>query len=179
MLTKAVLIFLGGGVGCVCRWVIASAADSARIAEFPYATLVVNALGCFAAGVLVHVLGEHFEVRTDHHALLMVGFLGGFTTFSSYARESLELLVEGDWLRALANMAIMNIVCLGAVLAGFAIARTLWTVRWCLSWPDEPLFRCWRRSAPGCALPASPCRGCGRPPRSSPEHHRDHRRDGR
>ncbi len=97
--------------------------------DFPYATLVVNGLGCFVAGALVHSLGEHFEVRTDHHALLVVGFLGGFTTFSAFARESLELLIEGDWLRAVTNVAIMNIVCMRAVLAGFVVARMLWTTR--------------------------------------------------
>lgn len=129
MWIHAVLIFVGGGLGCVCRWLIATFTHHCCGTGFPYGTLAVNAVGCFAAGLVVHTLGEHLEVRADHSALLVVGFLGGFTTFSSFGRETLEMMVDGHLARAALNVLLMNTLCLGAVVAGYAVARAVWPGR--------------------------------------------------
>ena len=120
------LVGLGGFGGATLRylagrWVL----DLSGHPEFPYPTLVVNALGCLLIGIL-YGLGEdrHFfnqEVRS----LLAVGLLGGFTTFSAFSIETLALFRDGVVLQAIANIALQLAVTLAAVSLGFYAARAV------------------------------------------------------
>ena len=94
------LVFLGGGIGSVCRYAMATTLQKNFPGPFPIGTFFVNLLGCFAIG-LVGALGlERAAISPEARTFIMVGILGGFTTFSSFAWESLGLLTVRDVLRA-------------------------------------------------------------------------------
>jgi CrcB protein len=94
------LVFLGGGIGSVCRYAMATTLQKNFPGPFPVGTFFVNLLGCFAIG-LVGALGlERAAISPEARTFIMVGILGGFTTFSSFAWESLGLLTVRDLLRA-------------------------------------------------------------------------------
>jgi CrcB protein len=94
------LVFVGGGIGSVCRYAMATALQSRFSGPFPVGTFSVNLLGCFGIG-LVGALGlERAAISPEARTFIMVGILGGFTTFSSFAWESLGLLTVRDLLRA-------------------------------------------------------------------------------
>ena len=95
-----VLVFVGGGIGSVLRYALATSIQRATPGPFPSGTLAVNLAGCFAIG-LVGALGlERAAIPPDARVFLMVGVLGGFTTFSSFAWETLGLLSIRDAVRA-------------------------------------------------------------------------------
>ncbi len=98
-LSLLLLVFLGGGIGSVCRYAMATTLQKNFPGPFPVGTFLVNLLGCFAIG-LVGALGlERAAISPQARVFLMVGILGGFTTFSSFAWESLGLLTVKDLLR--------------------------------------------------------------------------------
>ncbi len=115
------LVFLGGGVGSVLRYVLASAVQHAAPGPFPSGTILVNVVGSFAVG-LVGALGlERAAISPEARVFLMVGLLGGFTTFSSLAWEALGLLSVRDVLRA--TLYVAGSVILG--LLGAWLGRLL------------------------------------------------------
>jgi CrcB protein len=94
------LVFVGGGIGSVARYAMATALQRSLPGPFPIGTFFVNLVGCFAIG-LVGALGlERAAIPPEARTFIMVGVLGGFTTFSSFAWESLGLLTVRDLLRA-------------------------------------------------------------------------------
>jgi CrcB protein len=124
---SVILVFFGGGLGAVCRYLVTTHVGARFGTVFPWGTLTVNTLGSFLMGLIMGtllLLTEHYHfVDGPVKLLLTVGFLGGFTTFSSLSMETFTLLRGGDTLYALANLA-MNL-CLGlmAVAGGFVLAR--------------------------------------------------------
>jgi fluoride exporter len=94
------LVFVGGGIGSVCRYAMATALQRNLPGPFPAGTFFVNLLGCFLIG-LVGALGfERAAISPDARIFIMVGIIGGFTTFSAFAWETLSLLSLRDILRA-------------------------------------------------------------------------------
>lgn len=124
---KALLVGVGGFVGSVGRYALAGGVQRLfPLALFPYGTLVVNLFGCF----LIGLLGAGSEVRNlfgpEARTLLFIGLLGGFTTFSTFAYETLALGRDGESLRAAANVALHVAGCLAAAWAGDALGRAAW-----------------------------------------------------
>ena len=111
-----VWIALGSAIGGCARYAMGSAVSQWLGVGFPYGTLSVNILGCFLIGVLASMLDQ-----TPWRQFLIIGFCGGFTTFSSFGLETLSLLRDGQPLRAGAYIAASIIVCLVAVWAGSLI----------------------------------------------------------
>ena len=111
---QALFVGLGGFVGAVSRYGITALMKRLAGAEFPYGTLVANVLGCLAIGALFGIVEEHPNGR----AFLVIGLLGGFTTFSSFGHETLFLFSRGQHGAALGNVAANMILCLGAVMLG-------------------------------------------------------------
>lgn len=93
--------------------------------DFPHGTLVVNVLGSLAMGFLFHILVERMSVAVEWRAALLVGFLGAFTTFSTFSVETLALIEQGRALVALANAGASVFGCVGAAWLGLSIARYL------------------------------------------------------
>jgi CrcB protein len=99
-LSLVLLVFIGGGIGSVARYAMATALQRTFPGAFPVGTFTVNLLGCFAIG-LAGALGlERAAISPEARTFIMVGILGGFTTFSSLAWEALGLLTVKDLLRA-------------------------------------------------------------------------------
>lgn len=120
------LVALGGAAGAVCRALVASVADGA---SFPVGTVVVNIAGSFLIGLFWGVAGQMeplSEGRRQMAASLVVsGFLGGFTTFSSYSMQTLRLLLDDRLGAALGNVLLQNAAGLAAAALGYAAGRAL------------------------------------------------------
>ena len=92
---------------------------------FPYGTLIVNIVGSFLAGLCLMVFGERFIVQPELRGLLMIGFLGGFTTFSAFSIESVSLLMEGQLWKATLNTIASVTLCLIAAWLGILLGRSV------------------------------------------------------
>jgi len=116
MLRTLLLIAAGGAAGSVCRYILSS---YIKVLYFP-GTLVVNILGCFLIGLLAG-LDARFNLNTNLRMLLVVGFCGGFTTFSSFSIENMELIDNQKYFTAFAYISLSVILGLAAVLIGIKI----------------------------------------------------------
>lgn len=92
---------------------------------FPYGTLAINIVGSFIAGFFIIWTTERVLVDPRWRLLVVIGFCGSFTTFSSYAFETMSYLEQGQWGLILVNIFSNNLLCLGGALAGMALARAL------------------------------------------------------
>ena len=118
-------IGLGGFVGAAARYLVDGWVSDATRGGFPWGTLVVNASGSLAIGVLFAVTVEHSLLPAGLRGPLMIGFIGSYTTFSTLALESWRLLEDGSWLAAGVNLAGSVMIGLSAVIVGLAIGRAL------------------------------------------------------
>jgi CrcB protein len=129
MLNKFWLLLIGGGVGTVCRYFLAEWGQARWGVHLPYGTLLVNMAGCCLMGILLGVLESRFGALDSApyalRLLLISGFLGGLTTFSSYELETFLLFRHGAWERAL--LYALGSVALGllVMLGGFRLTRLL------------------------------------------------------
>ncbi len=120
-LLKPVLIFLGAGAGGLLRHWVGGLVQGLAGPSFPLGTLIVNVTGCFAAGFIASVLAGP-AVREDLRAAVLIGVLGGYTTFSAFGRETIALASEGRWVAAGLNVLLSNALGLAGVWAGAAAA---------------------------------------------------------
>jgi CrcB protein len=119
-----ILIFIGGGLGSVLRFVLSAWVMSRLGPAFPYGTLAVNALGCMLIGLLSGLPSGLLSLSPAMRLACVTGFLGGLTTFSAYEYESFRLAMDGAPLKALLNLVLSVLVGLAALLAGYALTRT-------------------------------------------------------
>ena len=120
---KLLLIALGGALGTLARYgthVLASGVGER--AAFPVATLAVNLLGCFAIGYLGGAF-DRSPIPEEYRLMLIVGFLGGFTTFSAFGWETMRMLREGQLVRGAVYVLVSNVIGLALVLAGYGVSR--------------------------------------------------------
>lgn len=122
---KLFLIGLAGFMGTLTRYWMSGAVARRYGETFPLGTLVVNLVGCFLVGLLFYLLQERFLVNQTVRTMVMIGFLGGFTTFSSFGLQTFTLLQDGEFGLALLNLSIANIFGLFLVWAGYTLARIL------------------------------------------------------
>jgi CrcB protein len=120
---KVLLIGLAGLAGTVGRYAL-SGVIARRFGEtFPAGTLVVNIIGCFLAGLLFYLLQERNLVGPTARTVVMIGFLGGFTTFSSFGLQTFTLLREGEFWFATLNIVGSNFLGLLMVWAGYTLGK--------------------------------------------------------
>lgn len=126
-LKRILLIAVGGAAGSVARyWMSGFVQTLSRSATFPFGTLAVNVVGCFAIGIVSYLADSRGAFSVDTRVFLMVGILGGFTTFSAFGNETMNLLRDAEgWLASL-NVAAHVFVGIGAVWAGRATAFAIW-----------------------------------------------------
>jgi len=120
---RVLAIAAGGALGSVLRWSLQGAVQRLVGAGFPWGTFAVNVAGGFAIGFLATLVEERGALGPAARAGLLVGVLGGFTTFSTYLWESHALLRDGRWAAAAANVAGSTAIGLVAVAAGIVAAR--------------------------------------------------------
>lgn len=123
---NTLLIFLGAGLGGVSRYWISNITYGFLGRQFPYGTLVVNVSGCFLMGFLFVLLLERFDgIGTQLRSLLLIGFLGGYTTFSSFSIETLNLFENGAYLSTVLNILFSLILSIAATWLGVIGGRQL------------------------------------------------------
>lgn len=113
MLTNLVYVFVGGGIGSLVRYGITLLMYSYYRTIFPLATMFSNLLSCVVLGVTVWVLGEKFNTDLSLRMLIITGFCGGFSTFSSFSYETVLLVKEGYMSYAILNVVVSVILCFG------------------------------------------------------------------
>lgn len=119
-----VLVALGSALGGVARFLVTGWVSERVASTFPWGTLTVNVVGCAIIGVLAG-LGDSQRIGLppEARAFLMIGVLGGFTTFSSFSLETLRLMHDGAWARVAGNVGLSVILCLVGVAVGYRLAR--------------------------------------------------------
>jgi CrcB protein len=115
-MAKLLNLVVGGAIGTVARYFLAGAVYSIVGSTFPYGTLIVNVSGCFVLGFLASLADKKFVLGPDAKILLMIGFCGAFTTFSTLIFETDRLVRDGETIRAFANI-------FGSVILGFILFR--------------------------------------------------------
>jgi fluoride exporter len=125
MLQKLLLIGLAGALGTLARYGLGGLVQAHAGKVFPWGTVVVNLLGCLVFGMVWASLEERWPTSGQTRIIILVGFMGGFTTFSTYMFETEQLLREAEWLPALGYFTIHNVGGLAAMLAGLAVGRLL------------------------------------------------------
>ena len=118
-------IAIGGAIGSVLRHLVQVQSANWLGDKFPYGTMAVNVLGSLLMGFLSIVLVERFSLPEEIRLAVLVGLLGGFTTFSSFSHETLGLIQQGNLASAASNVIFSIISCVIASLAGVTLARIL------------------------------------------------------
>ena len=122
---RIVLIGVAGLVGTLCRYWLSGVVARRYGETFPVGTLFVNAVGCLLIGSLFYLLQERYVVGQTARAVVLVGLLGGFTTFSSYGLQTFTLLRDGEFAYAALYVVASNLVCLTMVWGGYTLGRLL------------------------------------------------------
>ena len=124
MLFKLSCIFVGAGIGGVLRYALGGWVQNMTPGStFPTGTLAVNVIGCLLIGFLGALFTGPVVIREEYRIAILVGVLGGFTTFSTFGMETFSLANERDFLRAALNLILSNGLGLGAVWFGLCVAE--------------------------------------------------------
>jgi CrcB protein len=124
---KLLLAGLGGFIGSSLRYAVSGYIQlSSKSIAFPYGTLAVNLIGCFAIGFLSQLAESRGMFTAETRTLIFIGVLGGFTTFSAFGNETINLWRDGENLLAAINVAAHLVLCLGAVWLSRAVAFQVW-----------------------------------------------------
>jgi CrcB protein len=122
---KIILIGLAGLVGTLCRYWLSGIVARQYGETFPWGTLVVNVVGCFLAGSLFYLMEERFLVSPTLRSVILIGLLGGFTTFSSFGLQTFTLLREGEFALAALNVTLSNFLGLLMLWVGYSLGKAL------------------------------------------------------
>jgi fluoride exporter len=122
---RVLLVALGGALGSVARYGLSGFVHRYAPPSFPYGTFVVNVAGCLAFGLIAGLVEARSVISPAARTFLLIGVLGGFTTFSSYAFETFALLRDVEIGRALVNAAGQVVVGLLVLWLGYVLARAI------------------------------------------------------
>ena len=122
---RLLAVAAAGALGALARYGLSGLVHRWAGPSFPWGTLVVNLLGCFLLGLLATLSVERWTLSATSRAAVLIGFLGAFTTFSTFSWETLQLLLEGAVARALLNAAGSVLLGLVAAWAGYVLGSRL------------------------------------------------------
>lgn len=122
---QTIAIAAGGALGALMRFWVSSGVYALTGRAFPWGTLIVNVAGSLLMGFLYILLLERLTIGPEMRAMLLIGFLGAFTTFSTFSIETLNLIEQADYFKAVLNMLVSVIACVAAAWAGVLLARQL------------------------------------------------------
>lgn len=118
-------IGLAGALGAIARYSLTGFTHRFTTAEFPVGTLLVNVLGCLLFGILTPLLAARAHIPEHYRAGIVIGFLGSFTTFSSFGYDTVDFVQAGHWARAVLNVTASLVLGFGAVLVGIWITTRI------------------------------------------------------
>jgi len=118
---KIIMILIGGSIGALSRYGLSGLISNNTGGNFPWGTITVNLCGCFIIGFLWKLANDIITIPVEFKALIFIGFLGAFTTFSTYGLETLNLLRDGEYFRASINILINNIGGIILVFTGYIL----------------------------------------------------------
>jgi fluoride exporter len=124
-MTKTILIGLAGLIGTLLRYWLSGFVARRYGETFPVGTLVVNVIGCLIAGAVFNLTEERFLVNPTLRTVILIGLLGGFTTFSSYGLQTFTLLRDGEFGFASLNIVVSNVLGLFMVWIGYSLIKAL------------------------------------------------------
>jgi fluoride exporter len=124
-------VALGGALGSVARYWMTNAVALLTGPRFPWSTILINVSGSFVIGLFAYLTTPFGRIpaSSDMRAFVIVGICGGFTTFSAFSLQTLELARNGDWLAVAGNIVLSVVLCLAAVWAGYALAGGLQSLK--------------------------------------------------
>ncbi|MCZ7627557.1 MAG: fluoride efflux transporter CrcB [Candidatus Methylomirabilota bacterium] len=120
------LVGIGGFLGSIARYLVSGYIQNRTGELFPVGTLAVNVIGCFVIGGLSELAEARAFLSPETRALVVIGALGGFTTFSTFGNETVNLLRDGEWTFALLNLLTHAVLAIGAVWVGRTMAHAIW-----------------------------------------------------
>ena len=120
---NVLLIALGGSIGAVARYGLAGLVQRFTSPYFPFGTFTVNIVGCLVLGMIAGIAEHRFALGPQARAFLLIGVIGGFTTFSSFTYETFQLLRDAEIARAALNAVGQVVVGLAALWTGFVVTR--------------------------------------------------------
>jgi CrcB protein len=120
---KLILLAVAGAVGTLARYWLGGLVHRLCGTSFPWGTLTINVIGCLLFGIVWSLADERMLISPQARIVILTGFMGAFTTFSTFAFETAQMLADDEWLRAIGNVALENVVGVAAVFLGFAIGR--------------------------------------------------------
>ena len=120
-----IAIAIGGAIGSVLRYLIQMQCIDWFGTKFPYGTMIINVIGSLAIGFLSVALLERFFVSTELRFAILVGLLGGFTTFSTFSLETLTLFEQGNVIIAASNIVLSVLLCIMACYLGVVLGRNI------------------------------------------------------
>jgi len=121
-----VYIVIGGGVGALLRYFTSQFVNGLYNKNFPLGTLLVNCIGALLIGFLINIF-DTFGINTKFKLLLITGFLGGYTTFSTYSIETVNYFINGNIKYGIVNILLNNILCILFVLLGLWLNKIIFT----------------------------------------------------
>jgi fluoride exporter len=125
LMTKTILVGVAGMAGTLLRYWISGFVARRYGETFPWGTMVVNIAGCLMAGAIFNLTEERFLVSPTLRTVILIGLLGGFTTFSSYGLQTFTLLRDGELGLATLNVILSNVVGLLMVWVGYGLVKVL------------------------------------------------------
>jgi fluoride exporter len=125
VLKALLLLGAAGSVGTLSRFALAGMVQNWCGVHFPWGTLAVNSVGCFLFGLVWPLAEGHVMITAQARFILLIGFMGSFTTFSTYAFDASRYIEAGQWPQAISILGLHNVLGLCGIFAGLAVSRWL------------------------------------------------------
>ena len=122
---RLLFIAIAGAAGSLARYGLSSGVQKMAGGTYPWGTFAVNMIGCFLFGYVWSLDVTREAISSETRAILLIGFMGAFTTFSSFAYDNFALIRDNQWVPALINIAAQNVIGVAALWAGVELAKRL------------------------------------------------------
>lgn len=122
---SVIFVGLGGLIGSIARYLVAIGLSAYATSAFPFATLLVNILGCFVIGLVFGLIDRGSTLSPEWRLFLTTGFCGGFTTFSTFSYESLRLMQDGEYIYLFVYVTVSLVAGFAATFGAIALVRSI------------------------------------------------------